>query len=529
VIEPLDVGWSGGSASASAADPMVIPIAGSGPSWTPCEFDPDTGEVIRQCPVTGGSVPPSIAEAKREACERFDAMFSAHPSIVRNVECEDVLPSDAATSFPRYRIRPSEASTSSITVTLYQPLASGAGNVWAVLEVDGDGGPRTGVPAGSNLEVGEEIEFGYLGTGDRVYTGLHVGASDSCDNVTEHRVPDAGSPTVDVTWEPESSCRGYEPGYLYSYIVDGMDGQSFDPMDQGAEGSLASFMAVPVLVHFPEPTVRSPRPTDDQASPPTDEPTWLTSPRDPYGWTVEYPQTWTIGAFDDFNGRYQVTGMYLSSGQVQSVPGVTGEPDATVPAPGEVMVKIWHRSGGPAPVTRHDSSFPLTYDDLRQDGISLGMPFSGDGLGFTIRVSTGDGHAGGGPMPTPEQESILRRIISSIAFEPWEEGETRHGWTSAGRAEDLTRPGGTVLRAPPWPDGSVGVVQEGALIVAVAECEGAAWSFSVEAIVLTCPDGSTTEWQANLEPVTGDAAADLRGYVPAIRSWDGHILVSPER
>jgi len=100
-----------------------------------------------------------------------------------------------------------------------------------------------------------------------------------------------------------------------------------------------------------------------------------------------------------------------------------------VAAPGEVMLKIWHREGGAFQLPADDSTFPLSYDDVQPGDMGNELTFEGDGLSFTLSITSGDGTI------TAEQEAILRRMVGSIHFAPWTKGETRNGLASFGPAD----------------------------------------------------------------------------------------------
>lgn len=328
------------------------------------------------------------------------------------------------------------------SVVVYQPL--GADGPWAVIEaksqyLDLSAGAGDVVHDGSPLSVVASIPDGYHGA-----LATHIGTGEgSCDvtaitsvfdkigdpGIGGEFVPSAAKMAVSYSSSvPGGTCPPAEPSYVFGGIAEEPlvgDGSVFDPLAHGGS-RLFAFAAVPIVAmsgdtgatEAPPPTAITASPTES-AIPPVE---WTTY-TDKLGWTIDVPKSWKSDSFDAFDGRVTNTGAWFSSAEPQVIPGDAQEPIQPVAAPGEVIVKIWHREGGAYQVPTDDSTFPLSYGSE--------LTFQGDGLAFTLSITSGDGTF------TAAQEEILRRMVGSIHFESWTKGETRNGLTAFGPADHL--------------------------------------------------------------------------------------------
>ena len=501
----IDVmGWS---------DPTVIPLdegwyshpSGGPPFSYSSSAPPYPGGI-------GPSLPPPASEARASACAGYIDRFSEQPSIPGNGigVCGAIPGSGTPSPFRRYAVYACDPADCrlelryppSVTLTMYQPLGVGDGNVWTVLEVDSSD-LELGVASGSTVRGGETVEVRYDWQPKEVVAGVHVGTSEGCDLQGEIVANDVASHVlrVKVPWpEPGSTCGEVEPGYVYALVGFGHRAVlDVDPIADGPADMTFFMAATPVMVRIPEPETPAIA-SEDTESPRYDEdgvPIAWTSYTDGLGWTMEVPEAWSSGAYDGFNGRYSVTGAWFSSGEPLLLQGVAEEPDQPVPAPGDVMIKVWHRDGGPAPTFADDSSFSLAYDTLQgQEGITQ-MLFRGDGVEFSVWVQSGDDEA------TAEQHEILRRMVESISFEPWTEGETRNGWTALWPADgpvtweelDARGAGGTYL-----------LFSSGERPALFGPIEGCGEGQNMTAdgkgnAILECPDGSIIGFTPAGEPL----------------------------
>jgi hypothetical protein len=185
---------------------------------------------------------------------------------------------------------------------------------------------------------------------------------------------------------------------------------------------LTSFAAVPITFEWPAEAASS-------APTPTVSTGWTTY-TDPLGWTIDVPDGWTSGPIALEVGLTITTGAWFTSGAVASLPTCqvsTPTPGATatscregpVASPGQVVLTVAHSTKNPD--IRDDSPIPLDPDPFIQNqGEHGGSFFFADGIEFGISMYTGDDK----PL-SPAQEDVVRKMISSIHFQPWSPGEIR--------------------------------------------------------------------------------------------------------
>jgi len=417
-----------------------------------------------------------------------------------------------------------------VILTLFQPLGMAEGNIWTVLDVEGS---SLGMPlaAGSTVVAGEVIELSN-GWGEPVTAGVHIGASENCDVTTNDVEVRQQTIRLRVTVPEGSSCRGTVPGYVYAAVQLAAPLEpDADPIANGSGEGLHALSAVPVMVRIPEaPSSVSPTPEPD-ATPtpddPTDEPSGPTMYADPLGWSIEVPAGWSSQDFDEFNGRYTVSGAWFSSGDVDVLPGVAELPEQPVPADGEVMVKIWNRQGGPLDLPQDSSFVPFISEAL--DRVAAGEPvegtFTADGLTYSFSVQHGEG------APTQEQTDALAGMVASMSFEPWEPGEVRDAFMSIG-VGDSGAPEGTVVQAG---DRFYILRHEQQVMGPIPTCGGLRvfldtslpanderWTVSCEGEVVARFNDFGYPDEDNSPPYAGQLIIDQ-----VITSWDGrHLLLS---
>jgi hypothetical protein len=214
-------------------------------------------------------------------------------------------------------------------------------------------------------------------------------------------------------------------------------------------------------------------------------PTGWTTHTNPYGWTIEVPEGWSVTPLgpSDQGTRFEGSAMSLEI-KIEPPPAASLPPSVALPA------------GLTLPPT-DDSKFPLDADQLLSNtGTELGGQFVGDGQRFDVLVLL---PSLPGPLPRNDAD-ILDRMIGSISFQPWKIGEIRHGWeaipTPAQDVSWVTLRGGTYMLFR---------TTEGYRIYGAITCAGEPPSSTSATpdgfAVLGCPDGSA--WQMDAEGASG--------------------------
>lgn len=442
------------------------------------------------------------------------------------------------------------------SVVMYQPL--GTDGPWAVLEarsqyLDLSVSPGDVIRKGSTASVSAQIP-----TGSASILGLHVG-SDTCvftQGTTGFRGPGSndryglgsfGAQLEAALSPPEGSCPSTDHGYVFAAIAANTDEslisghQIADPLTTGGP-RLFAFAAVPVTAVLPQPDEAATDSPTQVAVPPT-SPTpdggtvavAIGTYTDQLGWTIDVPDTWRRDVVDGvFDGRTTSTGAWFSSGAPQVISGPLNFPGNPVPPDDGVMIKIWHRDGGPAPTYEDDSSFPLSPDDLQPEDVAgkQQMTFRGDGLEFQLEVEYGQN------ADIEALRPLVDHMIGSIAFEPWHLGDTRNGFTAIALSSSFTD--GTAQQGT-VPDGSVVVVapqiQSGVVsgyVIVVpppTACEdgghGATkWNKNMGMIGLRCADGSSAVYDVDGQPDPNNQPEWQTPLptAPGLVSWDGVLL-----
>ena len=492
--------------------------------WDPVATGP-AEEQSRECQVVWGGdlqVTASYGPGYREPT----------PSIATVVPCAAVSsvappwlqPSDFPSSTPtssggrgsfltialyRCSLNQSCLSSSQQSVTVYQPLAQGAGSIWAVFSAQSMWAHLSVMP-GQNVRSGATVSGTFNDANPAVgFTSCDVG-----DGSSTYEDMKAGlHVSIDVGLEASAACEGAQRGYVWGAVGDptliGHDGTiTRDPIGDGSscgiDSCLEGITAYPVIMTFPElaPVAASAAATTDEPTvSPSAEPAWSTI-KDVMGWKMSYPPDWTAALF----GEKDKVGHAVYSGMQGPLTGA--------------VVDVWTdptAAGRPA----DDSSFPLDARAVIADGT-----FRADGILFHVDV-TKDG-ASVSQLSSEEEPTVLR-IVSSITFKPWSVGDRRGEWTSVGEVLPSTSAQWITYERMHYFT-SYGPPRR--LFGPKPDCpSGGQGSYEIRETgeaTLTCPDGTTAAWDFT----TGEALASnpawcstsLRKY-EAVLSWDGQLLV----
>jgi hypothetical protein len=441
------------------------------------------------------------------------------PSASMSTECPDGT-TGPPSPFRRFTIYDGNSHSyfePSVTVTMYQPLETGEGHVWTVLDVR-DERIDLGVVPNERLRTGERAAIRHSWDPDIVQAAIHVGASEGCD--LEANVDALEMHTLRLTVPtppPGSTCERYEPAYVYAYVIGDNRGEPYpDPIADGSPRRLLAMAAVPVVVRLPPPAETWSTQGGIVEPNGSSEPQWTTY-TDDAGWTVEMPVDWYSHVFV---GPPMEDGTTTAGTTISSYDPVHASPASAV------SLTVAHREGGPIRAPRDSDAFPLWWESLARDpnraGSGWAMDFAADGREYRISVDVvGDGL-------TPESEASLRRIVQSLQFAPWGERQTRNGWTSV-------EPGdGAPIQLHVNEYGQAyAVLRQGSpsVLGPIPECESGGWgSLELDAgtILLSCRGGTFARWDLDgeiLEDLPGlDGGVRLRR-VDTIRSWDGWILM----
>jgi hypothetical protein len=409
------------------------------------------------------------------------------------------------------------------TVEVFQPLRVGEGNVWSVLEASSPSieltvSPGQTVSNGSSLSSGLRIPLR-----QQLGFGVHVGASDSCNQAVAtdvYHAPGSNDAVmaarselgVDLGSRDGTSCAQEEPGYVFVATSERSivsDGVAIDPL-QGAGGPgllLTSFAAVPITFDWPDQAASSAAPTVASTG-------WTTY-TDPLGWTIDVPRDWVTKKIDGSDARQVYEGAAFGSSTPDQQPG---GPTTIGASPGEVTLLLYHAEGGPPVPPTNDTGPPASLGDLEIVQGGYQRDFSADGIPFSLSIRVG------GDAPTAEQLTILQQMVSSIAFVPWRAGEQRNGWTALktpradveweqfgdSRVIVMSVEGTTVMLGPV-------VCNEGGTVVT-------SWQPSAR-----CPDSiNLAQWSMSGQPDPGNAPGfhEVLAVHPVIRAWDGTLLSS---
>jgi hypothetical protein len=438
------------------------------------------------------------------------------PSASMSIECPDGTtgPPSPFRRFMIYDGRLSFGFSPSVTVTMYQPLATGEGHVWTVLDVR-DERINLGVVPNERLRTGERVAIRHSWDPDIVRAAIHVGASEGCDLDANVDALEMHTLRLTVpTPPPGSTCERYEPAYVYAYVIGDNRGEPYpDPIADGSPRRSLAMAAVPVVVRLPPPAETwSTQGGIVEPNGPS-EPQWTTY-TDDAGWTIDVPSDWTVEALAEpaVGGSSQTGATFSSETPAHSYVG----------PPSGISVTITHLIDEDDPPWEDSSDFPLRWADLAEiDRGVLQARFRADGAEYVVEVRLGSSAV------APELQRALERIVGSLRFQPWDIGTSRNGWTA------IFRLGGTADGEPrsdiPWDGGGafwspgLGYVLSGD---PVPGC-GGSWDYGdKEGPTLTCEDGRKGRWSWNGAPYpeNPESLQDPIESYPALASWDGFLL-----
>jgi hypothetical protein len=430
----------------------------------------------------------------------------------------------------------------SIKVVVYQPL--GDEGPWAVLEAKTDYvsislDPGTQLRDGSTAYAG-----GSIPTGEHAVLGYHApadGCGEHSDTTAFELGTDAASDRtsgglsfaysrgqLQFTLPPQGDACRAQVGYVFVAITDqGLattDPLGGIPVTTGVLG----FAAVPVSIVF-----LSQGASATTVSTTTDPAGYLwTTYTDRLGWTIDVPADWVSQRIEDDLGKVSYSGAAFGSSapEVDNGPSATPTlgPAALGAAPGEVMVALYELDGGPGPSFTDDSTLPLTFDGMVPFDGGSEQAFQADGLRFylTIRI--------GSDAMSPEQLSIVKRMVSSVAFTPWHAGEERNGYTALdptiGRPAEWKRAGLDWERLGGHSYVYLENGQAGVLLGPMPECAGEIQgaAANVRAPLLDCADGTNGGWTMNGLPLQNNSPTlmDPVDVHPVFHVWDGTLVTA---
>jgi hypothetical protein len=424
------------------------------------------------------------------------------------------------------------------SIVVYQPI--GSDGPWAVLEAKSRNlqlpvSPGATINHGSSLTANGEVPTGSgYEAAFALQIGSPTGAGRPCSMsittafeslpATPTAVGDtsgglqllervqAAIPAVDLSGMVDR-CGTEEPGYVFAVVASDsatIDGAAIDPLVDAGR-TVYEFAAVPVIVHFPDAS------TETSVSP-TQEPVRWTTYTDPLGWSIDVPKGWVTQTIDGSDPRVSYQGAAFGSAALEPTPG---GPTTVFPPPGEVMLMITHREGGPADLPADDSTFPLSYDDLSPEEGGLTGTFRGDGLPFDLVIRFAD--------VTDQQTEILRRMVESIRFQAWEVGDRRHGWTAVGKVLPASSAEWLTFQGDHYVASYDGTMRQ--FLGPAPACVGGGGSYEVRetgVAGVSCPDATGGDWDFTIgDPQPGNTAGfDVSlGSYPAIRTGSGTLLV----
>ena len=273
----------------------------------------------------------------------------------------------------------------------------------------------------------------------------------------------------------------------------------------------------------------------------------VTTYDDPVGWSISYPEGWTLDRFDEFTGRVTFTGIAISNfgaeGGVQDSSFLRDFPEDGV------AIEVFYREGGPAPIdSLPDDGFPLSFADLR-GGQPMASPvpgvetYQGDFVGnsFPYSIAVWIGQA----ASTADRDAV-RSIVSSLAFRPLDEGTViRREFAFYVLGTPDAYPVGSVTRFDESNLPASNVADRSFAFYLVRTAKGfyaLSWpndytndytncdvTFDEATHQFTCPNGAV--WAIDGSVVTNPDSSRFHDDALAVLlvrlSLDGHVLVSP--
>jgi hypothetical protein len=395
------------------------------------------------------------------------------------------------------------------SLQLFQPGVQGTGGIWAVLQASTPG-LNLSVTPGQRVHDGATISADVtprdlIGSAPTLAYST-CGSDQASSGSTSTTWGIGGAMSLDVHLQAHEGCEGEQPGIAWIADADpGLGGTGTFAGDQQVpeHHSIEYMTAAPVVMVFPA--------GDTSPGPPSSSESGGVTPKvysDPYGWSVVVPEGWNVDR-TSANVNEGATLSGLAAGTEVSVSIMYIEP-------GYVATPAYFTS------PHDDSALPLDPSALEPGEGGPRMWFMVGGNAIQIKV-------GSRMTLDADAQAVVDDIIRSVTFEPWEVGDDRNGFTAIGKVHAAS--------SAEWfyavtGDGenafSTYVDGERMLYGPVYSCPGARYEvreYGVAAMV--CADGSDNAWDFKGRPQPGnspDYAHQLDGF-PAIRSWEGYLLV----
>jgi hypothetical protein len=489
------MGWSDAVASRSVGLTCSWLDGPSGASWSPP-------------PSNACNLPPWLEPGGSSSATSGIGVASVGP---------DVGAGDAG-GFLSYEVNPCRGGPEDLgcgiagpieTVTVYQPLEQGDGNIWSVLTANSELA-HLSVFAGQNVRSGATLG----GTFNDANPTLGFGSCGASDGSSRYEQLIPGDHiSLDVRLGPSTSCEGAQPGYVWGAVGDpalvdrDSGGVTRDPIADGStclvDACLEGITAVPVVMTFPDVNMErteaaQPSVVDTSTSPPVVIGVgWHPFTDESVGWTMDVPDGWTSQTISNTS----LTGF---GGDGQRLSGDALTVDVFQP---ETLV-----------VPGDDSAFPLDYDSLlsqQKDGGLTGT-FQGNGEPVSIRITSRD------PALTSDQEALVRHMVDSISFPHLQPGD-RQGMVVA-------------VDDPRGPDQWMEVenrslilkqTSDGYVALAPVTCVQGGETLMHWVPSARCPDSTdVARWLADGAPHPANATGfqhELDVH-PVVHAWDGTLL-----
>ena len=188
-------------------------------------------------------------------------------------------------------------------VQVYQPLEQGDGQIWAVLQAQGQ--EMLSVAPGQVVHDGSSVSAGFVIDRGLVPTLGYGSCGQSEASSAYHSPGGSGGAGIQSDVHLTGGCEGEQPGYVWAATSNvslaDTGGGIVDPF-AGGRPALASITAAPVTMIFPASTgetTASPSPTPEKSASPTVEPSQWTTFDGGLGFTMELPADWGTTSLAD--------------------------------------------------------------------------------------------------------------------------------------------------------------------------------------------------------------------------------------
>lgn len=409
---------------------------------------------------------------------------------------------------------------------LAQPVRSGEGGLWAIVEVRAPT-LTVDVAAGETVTNGGSVSVNAtLDDRVRVVVGSAVGAwSDErpCGTYSGTARLTTQQDRIAVAVPPDrasgTECGEAAPGYVWVATATWHASAGADPLN-GDSTYYVEVTAVPIVVAIPENTTGP----------------GLTTYRDTLGWSVDYPSGWIVTPIEVHRLASYLGASFTnvgSEGEPSSPPASDQDPST----PGSmsanaIWVGITHVDGPPPDLLTDDTSFPVTLAGLGceiEAARSCETTVRANGLDYTIAVMRGSEVLG-------EDLAAAEALVASLRFPVPRADEKVGGWISLGEIRHYPEGRGTAT----WANARLGVVYvlrgpNGTYALDLApdgcgEGQNTTWDRATLQIWLQCPDYTGNDDArfdrfGNPDPQNdANFSAPLHAF-PVIEAWDGSLLV----